>query len=122
MEQYLAQLQNTDATLFTKFNATGRAYPDVSLQGANVLIRLAGQNKPDVFGTSASAPMFASMIGLLNDQLLNAGKRPLGFLNPLLYSTDLASVFNDITTGSNPGCGTNGFPALQGWDPVRLRP
>jgi tripeptidyl-peptidase-1 len=27
-------------------------------------------------------------------------------------------AFNDITTGNNPGCGTNGFPAMAGWDPV----
>ena len=26
--------------------------------------------------------------------------------------------FNDITSGSNPGCGTNGFFATEGWDPV----
>jgi tripeptidyl-peptidase-1 len=23
-----------------------------------------------------------------------------------------------ITSGSNPGCGTNGFSAVAGWDPV----
>jgi len=23
-----------------------------------------------------------------------------------------------ITTGDNPGCGTNGFNAVSGWDPV----
>jgi tripeptidyl-peptidase-1 len=27
-------------------------------------------------------------------------------------------MFNDITVGSNPGCGTDGFPASPGWDPV----
>jgi tripeptidyl-peptidase-1 len=27
-------------------------------------------------------------------------------------------VFNDITQGSNPGCGTQGFSAAKGWDPV----
>ena len=32
-----------------------------------------------------------------------------------------AAAHNDITTGSNPGCGTNGFPATTGWDPVSLR-
>ncbi|KAF8265095.1 peptidase S8/S53 domain-containing protein [Lactarius quietus] len=26
--------------------------------------------------------------------------------------------FNDITSGSNPGCGTEGFSAVPGWDPV----
>jgi tripeptidyl-peptidase I len=27
-------------------------------------------------------------------------------------------VFNDITEGSNPGCGYTGFTASEGWDPV----
>lgn len=35
-----------------------------------------------------------------------------------LYSHFFASVWNDITDGSNPGCGTNGFPTAPGWDPV----
>ncbi|KAF8259695.1 hypothetical protein EI94DRAFT_1614660, partial [Lactarius quietus] len=26
--------------------------------------------------------------------------------------------FDDITSGSNPGCGTGGSPAMVGWDPV----
>lgn len=34
----------------------------------------------------------------------------------LFYSNP--QVFNDITSGNNPGCGTNGFTATQGWDPV----
>jgi tripeptidyl-peptidase-1 len=27
-------------------------------------------------------------------------------------------MMNDVTDGSNPGCGTRGFPAKIGWDPV----
>lgn len=27
------------------------------------------------------------------------------------------SAFNDVTTGNNPGCNTNGFTAAVGWDP-----
>ena len=54
---------------------------------------------------------------MLNDELAAAGRPPLGFLNPFLYSTG-ASALNDVTTGSNPGCNTNGFPATEGWDPV----
>ena len=27
-------------------------------------------------------------------------------------------MFNDITNGTNPGCGTVGFTAVKGWDPV----
>lgn len=70
-----------------------------------------------VGGTSCSSPIFASVVALLNDRLVAAGKPVLGFLNPFLYSTG-ASALNDITTGSNPGCNTNGFPAVAGWDPV----
>lgn len=60
-----------------------------------------------IAGTSASCPTFAGFIALLNDARLRAGKPTLGFLNPLIYS--LKGGFNDITTGNNPGCGTQGF-------------
>jgi tripeptidyl-peptidase-1 len=53
----------------------------------------------------------------LNDYRISLGKPTLGFLNPLLYS-NLTTAFNDITSGQNPGCSTNGFKALAGWDPV----
>lgn len=68
-----------------------------------------------VDGTSCSSPIFASVIALLNDELVAANKSSLGFLNPWLYST-AASAFTDITSGTNPGCGTNGFSAVSGWD------
>jgi len=75
-----------------------------------------GGNYELAYGTSAASPIFASAIALLNDQRIAAGKSPLGFLNPLLYANP--GALNDIASGSNPGCGTNGFPALSGWDPV----
>jgi tripeptidyl-peptidase-1 len=50
--------------------------------------------------------------------LISKGKPPLGFLNPWIYSAG-STGFNDVTLGSNPGCGTTGFAAVQGWDPVR---
>ncbi len=60
----------------------------------------------------------AGVISLLNDYLLSKGEHPLGWLNPWLYGDGLKG-FNDITSGSNPGCGTIGFSAVVGWDPVR---
>lgn len=66
-----------------------------------------------------SAQTFAGVIALLNDFRLSQGKASLGFLNPLIYSTGVPG-FNDITSGSNPGCGTNGFTAGAGWDPVSV--
>ncbi|KAJ7858989.1 family S53 protease [Mycena leptocephala] len=88
------------------FNASGRGYPDI----------VSGGTTEGVDGTSCSSPIFASVIGLLNDQLIAAGNSPLGFLNPWLYANP--DMLNDVTTGSNPGCGAKGFSAKAGWDPV----
>lgn len=35
-----------------------------------------------VFGTSASSPVVGSLITLINDARLAAGKGPVGFINP----------------------------------------
>ncbi|RDX50913.1 subtilisin-like protein [Lentinus brumalis] len=113
---YLTALGNINAGLF---NTTGRAYPDVALQAQFYFVITNGAPLDGGFvGTSASSPVFASMVSLVNDRLLNAGKPPLGFLNPLLYSDKATAMFNDITEGSNPGCNTNGFSAFAGWDAV----
>ena len=69
-------------------------------------------------GTSASAPIFASLIASVNDARIAKGKGPVGWINPALYSHLFATAFNDIKNGTNPGCGTEGFPAARGWDPV----
>ena len=63
-------------------------------------------------GSSASTPIFASLINRINELHLNAGKKPLRFLKPALYSNP--GMFNDITNGTNPGCGTHGFSAIPG--------
>ncbi|KAH9847178.1 family S53 protease-like protein [Lenzites betulinus] len=110
---YLTTLGQTNAGLFNK---TGRAYPDVSAAGVGYQVTINGTVTP-VSGTSASTPLFASVVALLNDRLIAAGESTMGFLNPFLYSTG-AGALNDITAGSNPGCGTSGFPAASGWDPV----
>ena len=113
MTAYLATLGDTYAG---KFNTTGRAYPDVSTQAQNFIVNVAGTFYL-LDGTSCSSPTFASVIALVNDRRIQEGKPALGFLNPLIYSSP--GIFNDILTGSNPGCGTDGFPAAAGWDPVR---
>ncbi|KIK70212.1 hypothetical protein GYMLUDRAFT_80188 [Collybiopsis luxurians FD-317 M1] len=109
---YLTTLGSTNAG---KFNPNGRAFPDVAAIGQHLVVFNGGQEFL-VDGTSASSPIFASMIALINDELIAAGKSLLGFLNPLLYANP--GALNDITTGDNPGCGTNGFLAGAGWDPV----
>ncbi|KAH9916846.1 peptidase S8/S53 domain-containing protein, partial [Amylocystis lapponica] len=98
------------------YNASGRGFPDVAAQGVNFQVVISGETE-GVDGTSCASPTFASVIALVNDQLLAAGKPVLGFLNPWLYGT-AASALNDVTSGDNPGCNTNGFTAGTGWDPV----
>lgn len=97
------------------YNRIGRGVPDVAANGDNIAVYVAG-----VFefsgGTSASTPIFSSIINRIIDERLAAGKGPLGFLNPALYENPW--VLNDITNGTNPGCGTKGFSAVKGWDPV----
>ncbi|KAK3935714.1 subtilisin-like protein [Diplogelasinospora grovesii] len=97
------------------YNRSGRAYPDVAAMGLNVTTVWLNKTL-GIGGTSASAPIFASIVTLLNEERLQAGKKPIGFLNPVLYAHP--DMFNDITSGSNPGCGTDGFKAAPGWDPV----
>ncbi|KAI0689958.1 family S53 protease [Cytidiella melzeri] len=113
VSSFLTKLGNTNSG---KFNRSGRAFPDVAAMGDNVEI-VFQQEAGLVAGTSCSSPIFASIIALINDRLVGAGKSPLGFLNPFLYGA-AASTFTDITTGNNPGCNTNGFPAEVGWDPI----
>ncbi|KAL1697033.1 peptidase S8/S53 domain-containing protein [Schizophyllum commune] len=112
VSSYLTKLGGTNAG---RYNTTGRAFPDVAALGDHLVIVKGGQGYY-IGGTSASCPIVASNIALINDRLAAAGKPSLGFLNPWLYSNP--QMFTDITSGSNPGCGTNGFPALSGWDPV----
>ncbi|KAJ7756000.1 tripeptidyl peptidase A [Mycena metata] len=98
------------------FNRAGRGIPDVSAQSRRFQIVWQGE-RILIGGTSASTPAFAGLVALLNDARLAAGRPALGFLNPMLYKHG-AHALNDIVVGSNPGCGTSGFNATQGWDPA----
>lgn len=93
VSSYLSSIGSTNKG---KFNASGRAYPDVSAIGTNVEIVVDGQTGT-VDGTSCASPIFASIISLINDELIASGKSTLGFLNPFLYANP--SAFNDVTSG-----------------------
>ena len=77
------------------YNKSGRAYPDVAAQGNHDAIVYGGKIIT-IGGTSASSPTFAAIIALVNDALLAAGKKPLGFINPWLYS-NAYKTFTDVT-------------------------
>ncbi|KAI1796844.1 subtilisin-like protein [Ganoderma leucocontextum] len=99
------------------FNRSGRAYPDVAANGWPIVVAENGKFGLSG-GTSASAPIFASIVASVNDARIAAGKSTVGWINPALYSRAFAHAFNDVTNGTNPGCQTEGFPAAAGWDPV----
>ncbi|EAQ90246.1 hypothetical protein CHGG_02181 [Chaetomium globosum CBS 148.51] len=92
------------------FNKLGRGYPDVAAIGENFRVVLRGYPNR-MRGTSVSTPVWASILTLVNEERLAAGKSTVGFVHQVL-------VFTDITSGSNPGCGGDGFKVKEGWDPV----
>ncbi|EQC35068.1 hypothetical protein SDRG_07305 [Saprolegnia diclina VS20] len=107
------------------FNPQGRAYPDIALIGAHYSVIVNGKVK-GISGTSASTPALAGLVTLWNDQRLDAGLPPLGFLNPLLYEIGRhhKRAFHDVVSGNN-GAARNGsyscptsFGAGPGWDAV----
>ncbi|XXH02693.1 hypothetical protein Hte_009076 [Hypoxylon texense] len=109
----------------------GRGFPDVAMLARGYLAAVDGKLRT-VHGTSASAPVFASLVALVNNERLRAGKKPVGFANPALYAHARAAavaaeeeeeeeegLFNDVTTGTNRGCGADpAFRAAEGWDAV----
>ncbi|KAF2477048.1 tripeptidyl-peptidase-like protein [Lindgomyces ingoldianus] len=112
------------------YNPNGRGFPDVAAQGTRYRVIDKG-TQISVGGTSASAPTFASIVGLLNNARISAGKPALGFLNPWIYSQGYKGL-NDITKGGSTGCvGRSIYSGLaapyvpyaswnatEGWDPV----
>ena len=97
------------------YNGSGHGVPDVAAIAQNVEVFNGGLAE-GADSTSCASPIVTSLILLINDELIAAGKSPLGFLNPFVYANPTA--FTDITSRSNPGCNTNGFLATRGWDPV----
>lgn len=97
------------------YHIGGRGYPDVAAVGDRFVLRTGGV-WATIGGTSLSAPVWAAMLTLVNEERIAAGKSTIGFINPVLYAHP--EVFNDIVVGSNPNCNSTGFLAAKGWDPV----
>lgn len=89
-------LNSLGDTYSGRFNASGRAFPDVSALGIGLQI-VANGSIEAIGGTSASSPIWASIVGLLNDELMGKGMPVVGFLNPLIY--EHPEALNDITLG-----------------------
>lgn len=91
-------------------HVTGRGVPDVAgladPEAGFDMIDVTGKQLETIGGTSASTPLWASLIAPI-DEALGAD---VGFFNPLLYSKG-GKTLNDITQGNN-----GRFIAAPGWD------
>lgn len=127
---YFGSLAVNDVnTTLGLYNRAGRAYPDVSANGAYLRAWL-DQVDYHWFGTSLAAPIWfvspsyimkrlfadkirGSVMTLINGQRLLKGKKTVGFVNPVLYANP--GAMNDIVNGTNVGCGSEGFKAAKGY-------
>jgi len=94
---------------------SNRLVPDVSLtadpdEGAFLVFHNKVQQ---IGGTSWSAPVWAGFCALINEARVKAKKKPLPFLNPLLYPLIGTPCFRDITQGNN-----GAYDAGPGYDMV----
>jgi kumamolisin len=118
--------QNVHVASINPGSIDGRVVPDVSALAGPPLydLILVGRDAPNG-GTSASAPLWASLIA----RIYAASGKPRRFLTPVLYQNGTtgkpigAESCRDIVTGSNasnpkPGKGYTaglGFDAVSGW-------
>lgn len=86
------------------FSHNGRGMPDIAAIGSGFQIMHRGE-MVEVRGTSASTPVVAAMVALINDQRLRQGKRSLGWLNGYLYlDPRMRGVLTDVNWGRSEGC------------------
>jgi subtilase family serine protease len=75
-----------------------------------------------VGGTSASAPLMAAITADANTYSLAHGGQVMGFANPFLYDTFVATpaAFTDVTQGNNNiySSSSNFYRAVSGYDPA----
>jgi uncharacterized membrane protein len=67
-------------------------------------------------GTSFAAPMWAGYMALVNQQAALEGQGPVGFLNAALYALGNASGAGYAQALHDVAAGSNGYPAVPGFD------
>ena len=131
--QYLNTSASSPSPPAGGFNPGGRGYPDLALLAVDYQVFIA-QELVGLFGTSASTPLLAGMLSLLNARRMNHSLPSLGWINPVLYANHNTtdphtgkSYYTDVTSGTNNccvggrttvQCCASGFNTSQGWDPV----
>jgi kumamolisin len=101
---------------------TKRSYPDVSfnadpLSGEAIYVTQGSQaGWMSIGGTSMAAPQWSGLLALVGEARAKAGKKPVGFINPIIYgltAPKYATAFIDVADGSN-----GAYNAAAGWDAV----
>ena len=99
----------------SQYNATGRAYPDVSAFMDGVPLCFNGQCAKSICGgTSASTPTMAGILSLINDERLNKGLPSLGYVVPRLWQVAKdhpGEAFIDLSVAANTSCVSTPPPA-----------
>ena len=121
-ESYLRRIQRGKWPIppMTSVDTAGRATPDVAALGEGFVVVQNGVAGL-LSGTSASAPVFAAIVSLLNEaRLQRVGGRPMGFLNPWLYQYGNLT-FRDVVDGTNAldgfaQLGSRAAPMAYGWN------
>ncbi|MGA2577297.1 MAG: protease pro-enzyme activation domain-containing protein, partial [Bryobacteraceae bacterium] len=107
--------QQTVNTAAAGGSATMRNIPDVAMLSVEIFLICNNGQGLELGGTSASAPLWAGFMALVNQQAAANETPPIGFANPALYAIGAGSSYqsdlHDITTGDN-----GGFNALPGYD------
>ncbi|TDZ23936.1 Tripeptidyl-peptidase sed4 [Colletotrichum orbiculare MAFF 240422] len=116
-------------------NFSGRGFPDIAAHSASPPFVIVNAGKAvGTGGTSASAPLIAGVIALMNDARIRVGQPTMGFMNPWLYKRGFRGL-TDVDTGVAQGCGGvdlqtgkalqgaavipfASWNGTQGWDPV----
>jgi subtilase family serine protease len=102
-------------------STTQRNIPDVAMVADHIYVYYGNGKSGSFVGTSASAPLWAGLTALINQQAASKGKAAIGFINPAIYSlgksASYSSAFHDITTGNSTWSSSpNNFYAVPGYD------
>src|SRR6202035_328432 len=97
----------------------GRGVPDVSANASpnSGYPMIVGGGPFTANGTSASAPLWAGLIAVLNAAL---GEN-VGFINPVIYALNgagLRDILPEPGAADNSFAGVAGYPVTPGWDAV----
>lgn len=115
ISEYFKTVSNSTFSYYGQYtNFSGRGFPDVAGHSVDPDYQVIYAGEPSASGgTSAAAPVWGALVGLLNDARFRANKTSLGWLNPLVYQYG-PEVLTDITGGYSVGC--NGENTQSGGD------